>query len=135
MTKENQVFVCFDCQTEFTQKTALQIHQIYLDANRFPRGLGIFLRLCCPKCYKIYFHPKTIKEITYHCTACATEFSAHKLWWQKLNLIDDQGQEIVLEYAAVCPACQHPKLRLVAPAEEKPKENRYKQKAETSNKK
>jgi ribosomal protein L31 len=115
MTQPDQIFVCFDCQTEFTQKTALQLHQIYLDANRFPRGLGIFLRLCCPKCYATYFHPKTMKEITYRCCACTTEFSAHRLWWKKTNLIDDQGKEILLEYEAICPVCQHDKLRLVAP--------------------
>jgi len=120
MTQAEESFVCFDCQTEFTKKTALQLHQIYLDANLFPRGLGVFLRYCCPKCHAIYFHPKTIAEITYQCRACTSEFSGHKLWWKKTNLVNDLGQEIELDYEAICPICQHNKLRLITPNHKKP---------------
>jgi len=109
-TKPEQTFVCFKCQTEFTQKTALQIHQIYLDTNSFPHGLGNLLSICCPQCKETNYHPKNLNVLYYRCDKCATEFSVHKLWWRNSSLVDDQGKEIELEQHGICPQCQHTNL-------------------------
>ena len=109
-TKSEQIFVCFKCQTEFTQKTALQIHQIYLDTNHFPHGLRNPLSICCPKCKETNYHPKSLNVLYYRCGKCASEFSAHNLWWRNISLINDQGKEIELEQHGICPNCQHTNL-------------------------
>jgi hypothetical protein len=106
-TKPEPTLVCFKCQTEFTKTTALQIHQIYLDTNHFPHGLGTHINICCPKCKETNYHPKNLKVLCYRCDKCTSEFSVHKLWWRNISLVDDQGKEIELEQHGLCPNCQH----------------------------
>ena len=108
--KSERVFVCFKCQAEFTQKTALQIRQIYLDVNGFPHGLGNLLSIYCPKCKAVNYHPKSLNVLYYRCGKCASEFSVRKLWWRSVSLVDDQGKELELDQQGLCPVCQNANL-------------------------
>jgi ribosomal protein L37AE/L43A len=109
-TKFERIFVCFECSAEFTQKTALHIYQIYLDANGFPHGLGHLLSICCPKCRQTNYHPKSLNVLYYECEKCGSEFSVRNLWWKRISLVDDQGSEVAVEQQGICPHCQHTNL-------------------------